>query len=104
MQKYEIDLAKFRNNQINESVLSWFGTTVKMILQSMFAGTSMDLTVRGTSAEIDSFAQTLAREKNYIESFRRHGLDDPITHSNKHKLQQAVRAFEKETNVKWPFV
>jgi hypothetical protein len=34
---------------------------------------------------------------------KRHGLQDPKVLSDKTKLDRAVRNFEKETGITWPF-
>jgi hypothetical protein len=37
-----------------------------------------------------------------MDSYIKNGLDDPRTLSNRHSLEKAVHAFEKQTGLKWP--
>ena len=98
-----INFAELRKNQVNESVLSMFGGWIEHILQSMFGGPALPLRVVGSRREVNSFARTIGREKRYIDSARKHGLDHPMTYKNKSKLDVAVKNFEKDTGLKWPF-
>ena len=99
----EVDLGLARRGELEEGPLRLFGNVVKIILNRMFGGTSVPVRVRGTKREIDSFTQTLGREKRYMDSYIRNGLDNPHTLSNRHSLEKAVRAFERQTGLKWPF-
>ena len=99
----EVDLGLARRGELEEGPLRLFGNVVKIILNRMFGGTSVPVRVRGTRREIDSFTQTLGREKRYMDSYIRNGLDNPRTLNNRHSLEKAVQAFEKQTGLKWPF-
>jgi len=99
----EIDLDELKKNKINESFLAMFGAGIKIILDRMFGGSVAPLSVRGSIADVNSFARTLGREKRYIESTKKHGLDDPRTYKSKSKLEKAIANFEKDTGLKWPF-
>ena len=44
-----IDLGAAENGELNESFLSMFGAGIKMIMQRMFGGAKVPMTVRGTS-------------------------------------------------------
>ena len=98
-----INFSELRKQQMNESFLAMFGGWVEHILQSMFGGSALPVNVVGSRREVESFATTIGREKKYIESARRHGLDHPMTYKNKSKLDVAVKNFEKDTGLKWPF-
>jgi hypothetical protein len=98
----EVDLGLSRRGELEEGPLRIFGNVVKIILNRMFGGSSQPVRVRGTKREINSFTQTLGREKRYMDSYIRNGLDDPRTLSNRHSLEKAVRSFESETGLKWP--
>jgi hypothetical protein len=95
-----IDLTKKDN--LNESWLRLFGFGVKAILSHMFGQTTVPVTVRGSQADIRSFANTLGREKRYLENYQKYGLDNPRTYKSKSVLDSAVSKFEKATGLKWP--
>ena len=98
----EVDLGLARRGELEEGPLRLFGNVVKVLLNRMFGGTSVPVRVRGTRREIDSFTQTLGREKRYMDSYISNGLNDPRTLNNRHNLERAVRAFERQTGLKWP--
>lgn len=100
--RIEIDLEELKKNKLNESFLAMFGSTVKLLLNGMF-GEYVPAHVRGTREDVNAFAQTLGREKNYIEAVSQYGLDDPRIYQNKSKLEMAVRNFEASTGLTWPF-
>ena len=99
-----IDFNQLRKQELNESFLTMFGGWIKHILGAMFGNTSIPVSVRGSRREVESFARTLGSEKYYLESARRHGLDHPMTYKNKAKLDNAIKGFEKDTGLKWPFM
>jgi len=98
-----IDFEELRKNELNESFLAMFGGWVEHILGAMFGNTSIPVSVKGNKREVESFAKALGGEKSYIEAARQHGLDHPMTYKNKARLDNAVKGFEKETGLKWPF-
>jgi len=98
-----IDLGAQRKNELNESFLTMFGGFVEIILRRMFGGSAIPVTVRGSRSEVNSFTNTLAKEKNYMNSFKQYGLDDPKTYKSKYALEDAVKKFEMKTKLKWPF-
>ena len=90
-------------NTINESWLAAFGFWTKAILSRMFSGGPIGVQVKGSRAQVNSFVGALTREKRYLESFMRHGLDNPQTYKHKARLDVAVKDFERNTGIKWPF-
>jgi len=99
----EIDLGTARRGELNESFLAMFGGWVETLLKSMFSGSTIPVSVRGTKEEVSSFAKVLGKEKKYMETYKKYGLDDPKTYKNKTALNKAVKTFEKVTKLKWPF-
>ena len=101
----EIDLGAARRGKLDESFLSMFGGAIKMLYGRMFGDTSsiFPVNVRGTKAELSSFARLLNKEKDYIDAYKKFGLNDPVTYNNKYRLDGAVQRFEKTTGLKWPF-
>jgi len=98
-----IDFKKAREGELNESFLTMFGGWIETIMKAMFGGSRLPLSVRGSKSEVESFARAIGGEKNYIKSAKRYGLDHPTTYKNKSKLDVAIKGFEKETGIKWPF-
>ena len=89
--------------QLDESWLVTFGYLTKTLLKYMFGGGSAPANIRGTSSQIEAFANALGREKRYMDSFLRHGINDERTLYNRSRLNQSVAAFERETGLRWPY-
>lgn len=89
--------------QIDESFMTMFGTAVKMLLQKMFGVYTPPIKLKGKKSDLDAFANTLVKEKSYMETFQENGLDSPKTYRSKAKLDSAVSKFERKTGLKWPF-
>lgn len=94
-----IDLTK---ETLDESWLRMFGTGVSAILNAMFGGTRIPVTVRGNRQEVQAFAKTLSKEKKYLDSYQKFGLDNPKTYRSKFQLNKAVKDFERATGIQWP--
>jgi hypothetical protein len=80
-----------------------FGGAIETILGGMFGGRSVPVSVSGTRRQVDSFKSALGSEARYLKAMKRHGLQDPKVLSDKTKLDRAIRNFEKETGITWPF-
>ena len=93
------------SNQLNESFLLMFGTVVKMILQRMFGQDVYlpEISISGSTSQMESFARALAGENRYFESYVKHGLNNPQTYRDKYKLDAAVNQFTRDTGIQWPF-
>jgi len=98
-----IDLTKA--NRLDESFLAMFGGAIKMILKRMFGSDIFlpDMKITGSPEQIESFARALAGEKRYFDSYVRYGLNDPRTYNDRYVLDNAVRQFENNTGLKWPY-
>ena len=99
----EIDLGAARKGQMNEIWLQLFGTAIQSILGTMFGGGSIPVNIKGNKQEISAFAKTLGREKKYMKSVAKHGLNDPRVYKDKFKLRKAIASFERTTGIKYPF-
>lgn len=103
-QKLQEAETKEEKEQLNESWLRMFGGVVKTILRQMFGDVNLPTAkIRGSKRDVRSFGRALKSEKDYMTSFSKYGLDDPKTYDNKYKLDKAIKNFEKETGIKWPF-
>lgn len=98
-----IDLDKLKENRLDESWLAMFGFHVKTIMQRMFGGSTIPVSVKGSPREVTAFARAIGNEKKYIETARKYGLEDPRTYKDKSLLKKATNAFERVTGIKWPF-
>ena len=98
-----IDFNQLRKQELNESFLAMFGGWIQRILKSMFGDVSLPVSIRGNQREVTSFARALGGEKAYLQSAKKHGLDHPTTYKNRAKLDNAIKGFEKDTGLRWPF-
>tara|TARA_Y100001973_G_C5190588_1_gene330718 strand:+ start:1206 stop:1535 length:330 start_codon:yes stop_codon:yes gene_type:complete len=101
--KIEIDLDQVSRGELSESYLRLLGMGIKYIMNAMFGGTSMPVTVRGKPQQVRDFARVLGREKRYLTAYSKYGLNDPKTYRSRYKLDSAVRKFERSTGITWPF-
>ena len=100
-----IELSAHRRGEVNEifNRLSMFGGWVKYLLKQMFGSqAAVPVRIKGNRSEVESFAKTMAKEKDYISLASRYGLNDPRTYKSKSKLEQAAKNFERQTGIKWP--
>tara|TARA_Y100000296_G_C5111992_1_gene225667 strand:- start:622 stop:948 length:327 start_codon:yes stop_codon:yes gene_type:complete len=98
-----LDLGAARRGELTESYLTSMGAMLQIALQRMFAGAGGSMKVTGSRKEVESLKRTLSGEKRYMDSFMKHGLDDPRTFKSKSQLMRAVKEFERATGLKWPF-
>tara|TARA_R110000851_G_scaffold309089_2_gene468357 strand:+ start:495 stop:830 length:336 start_codon:yes stop_codon:yes gene_type:complete len=98
----QIDLGAVRKNTVNEGFMEMFNRDVSMVLGAMLAGSSIPIKIKGTKSEIKVFTKTMQREKQYIKTAAKYGLDDPRTYRNKYKLKKAISKFERATGLRWP--
>jgi len=103
LNKIVIDFNELRKQELNESFLAMFGGWVEHILGAMFGNYSLPVNIRGSKREVESFASALGQEKRYLEAAKRYGLDHPTTYKSRSSLDTAVKGFEKDTGLKWPF-
>ena len=96
-----IDLTN--GNKLDEGFLRMFGFWTKKILERMFGGNALPVQIKGNKRDVAAFAKTIGKEKKYMDSIRRFGLDNPKTFKNKSKLERSVSDFTRKTGLKWPF-
>jgi len=89
--------------KIDESWLRTFGFLTQSLLKHMFGGHTVPAKIRGTSGQIASFTDALGKEKRYMDSFLKFGLNNPNTLDDRRRLMQAVSSFERETGLRWPY-
>jgi hypothetical protein len=98
-----VDLTAGKNKEIGEQTMTQLGGQVKWMLSNMFSGAPINAVFRGSPGQIDSFGKALYREKRYMNSYLKHGLGDARVQRDRSKLQNAIKGFEGETGLKWPF-
>jgi len=98
-----LNLNDFKKQNLDEGMLGMFGAWIEYALKGIFGGWGSNLKIVGSKRDVESFARTLSGEARYIEAAKRYGLDHPTTYKNKSSLDVAVRNFEKDTGIKWPF-
>tara|TARA_R100001082_G_C4224030_1_gene100409 strand:- start:68 stop:388 length:321 start_codon:yes stop_codon:yes gene_type:complete len=93
-----------KGKTLNERVYTQFAHDVRGMLISLYdAGIDIPMHLVGRPEQIDSFMTALKKEKRYMDSYMRNGLDNHKTMSSKYQLDNAVKQFEYETGLKWPF-
>lgn len=100
-----IDFQKMREKQdvLNEDLQDAFGYWISTMLKSMYGVIDLPVRISGTPTEVRTFGSAVAHEKKYIDTAIKYGLNDPRTYKDRGLLQKAVSAFERATNIKWPF-
>ena len=99
----EIDLNIQKEGAINESFLAMFGGAIETIMAGMFGGGSIPVNVKGTKKQVDSFQKAIGHEAKYLKAMKRYGLDNPAANKSKLQLDRAIKNFEKDTGIVWPF-
>lgn len=100
-----IDFNKMRDDkgQLDESWLLTFNAILRWMMPKLFMGGSIPVSIKGSPAEVRSFADVMSKEKRYLKSWKDNGLDNPITYKNKSFLNGAINKFQRVTGLKWPF-
>jgi len=88
---------------LTEDWYSQFALDVHFLMQSLYGGRIPKLALAGDQGQIMSFMTALQREKRYMDSYIKHGLSDPGTLNSRYQLEDAVKHFESETGLRWPF-
>ena len=110
--KTVIDLNRYKNTaegvltEATRSELIKLGAKIKSMLYNMFAPAGVSFGqffVTGTRSDVKAFAGALDAEKRYMESYLQNGLNDPSVLNNRYRLDIAVKNFERQTGIKWPF-
>ena len=119
-----VDLNK--NDKLNESFLTMFGSTVKEVLRRMFgrvpsideletalteeadaeADTSpnkYNVKIKGSKPDVKAFLGALVAEKDYMQTYMDFGVEDDRTREAKYNLDEKVQDFEETTGLIWPF-
>lgn len=98
-----LNLNELKHQTLNEGLLGMFGAWIEYALKGLFGGWSSPPKVIGTASDLNAFKNVFGGEVKYINSVKKYGLDHPSTYKDRALLDKAVKDFEKETNIKWPF-
>jgi len=103
--KINLNLNHKNNTRLTEDIGSTFANDVYFLMQSLYGGRPPDVKIAmaGNQGQIMSFFTALQSEKRYMDSFMKHGLNDTQTKHSHYELEDAVREFEFETGLTWPF-
>ena len=96
------DLNKLKGDPLNENILNVFAAWIEYLLSKMYKGRRIPVRVRGNRIEVASFTDALVNEKRYMDYIKKYGLDNPMTYSQKSKLDVAIKRFEREAKIAWP--
>ena len=99
----EINLNPSEADMLNESWLAMMGGAIETILTGMFGGKTIPVRISGTRKQVDSFKSALGNEARYLKAMKRYGLDKPETLKTKAQLDRAIKNFERDTGISWPF-
>ena len=99
----EINLNPSETDMLNESWLAMMGGAIQTILTGMFGGKTIPVRISGTRKQVDSFKSALGNEARYLKAMKRYGLDKPETLRTKAQLDRAIKNFERDTGISWPF-
>tara|TARA_Y100000114_G_scaffold45330_1_gene40964 strand:- start:8137 stop:8463 length:327 start_codon:yes stop_codon:yes gene_type:complete len=103
--KIIIDLEEAKLLKEYSASLVSFGAKIKKMLYNMFAESGESFTnfyVKGKRPDVITFGAALGAEKKYMDSYLKHGLNDPRVLKNRYSLERAIQNFERETGIKWP--
>lgn len=99
-----IDLGAARRGELNEIFFRAFGWGVQKLLGMMFGSSAaIPVKIKGNKQEIAAFSSAIGKEKRYMKTAAKHGLNNPKTYKDKYALRKAAANFEKKTGIKWPF-
>ena len=99
----KINLNPSEADMLNESWLAMMGGANQTILTGMFGGKTIPVRISGTRKQVDSFKSALGNEARYLKAMKRYGLDKPETLKTKAQLDRAIKNFERDTGISWPF-
>ena len=88
---------------LKEGTMSQLSATIERLLNVLLTGSYFPVRVKGTPREIDRFTSALAAEKKYITSFNQYGLNNPATYKSRYQLDRAIKKFQRDTGLVWPF-
>jgi len=110
-----INFIKLKSKQLNESAVAQWAADVKYILSHILSKplipmlekqeneeTEPRIVVKGSRQDLEVFADTINKEKEYALEYLDSGLGSPDLSDIKLELEKSIHNFEKTTGLKWP--
>jgi hypothetical protein len=88
---------------LKEGFMTMLSAKIERLLNVLLTGAYFPASIKGTPRQIDRFTSALAAEKKYITAFNQYGLNNPATYKSRYQLDRAVKKFERDTGLVWPF-
>jgi len=63
----------------------------------------LKFSISGKKKDVKSYADAIMAEKNYLDAYMEYGKEHPQTVKTRELLDQAVKEFEGNTGMMWPF-
>ncbi len=101
-EKFVFDFNSTEDGTLNENMMKVFGAWIQYLLEKMFKGAKIPVRVRGDKIQVMRFSNALVHEKRYMNAIKKYGLDSPMTYKSRHRLDVAIKRFEKEVGITWP--
>jgi hypothetical protein len=110
-----INLSK--KHLLRESSLAKFAVDLKILLRNILSPAAYGALIReeddeekpqpqfvikGSKEDVDAFAATIEKEKQYALNYMEHGLGSEKVSDAKLDLEKSIHNFEKTTGIKWP--
>ena len=90
---FVFDFNSIEDGTLNENMMKVFGAWIQYLLEKMF---------KGAKIPVRRFSNALVHEKRYMNAIKKYGLDSPMTYKSRHRLDVAIKRFEKEVGITWP--
>jgi uncharacterized protein YecA (UPF0149 family) len=66
-------------------------------------GPKLKFSIKGKKKDVKAYADAIMAEKNYLDAYMEYGKEHPQTVRTRELLDQAVKNFEGNTGIVWPF-
>ena len=111
-----INLTQLKASQVNESYVAEFAADIKYLLRHVLAKpiyptleeqegedtATPNVIIKGTKADLEAFANTINKEKEYALEYIESGLGSAPVSKAKLELEKSIYDFEETTGIKWP--
>lgn len=88
---------------LNEASMIQLSAQFERLMNVLMTGTYYPVKVKGNSTQIDRFIRAISAEKDYAVAYNKYGLNNPATYRSRYRLDGAVKSFERDTGLVWPF-
>jgi len=88
---------------LNEGSMIQLSAQFERLMNVLMTGTYYPVKVKGNATQIDRFIRAISAEKDYAVAYNKYGLNNPATYRSRYRLDGAVKSFERDTGLIWPF-